>query len=145
LTGADIRKHLRDISPKGIDVIFDPVSGPNSEVLFRAMAKEGRYLVIGFAGGSIPAIRTNLALLKSASIVGVDLRHFQAAKADEARRVRAELFHDVMYGRIAPPAKITFAFDQAAEAMKKIRERGSIGKPVICIGARNGDFSDAGL
>ena len=56
---------------KGADVIYDPVGGEFSEQAFRAVAWNGRFLVIGFASGPIPKIPLNLALLKGASLVGV--------------------------------------------------------------------------
>jgi DNA-binding NarL/FixJ family response regulator len=56
---------------KGPDVVYDPVGGDLAEPAFRSIAWRGRYLVIGFAGGGIPALPWNLALLKGASVVGV--------------------------------------------------------------------------
>jgi NADPH2:quinone reductase len=56
---------------KGPDVVYDPVGGDLAEPVFRSIAWRGRYLVIGFAGGGIPALPLNLALLKGAAIVGV--------------------------------------------------------------------------
>jgi NADPH2:quinone reductase len=56
---------------KGPDVVYDPVGGDLAEPVFRSIAWRGRYLVVGFAGGGIPALPWNLALLKGASIVGV--------------------------------------------------------------------------
>ena len=45
--------------------------GSYSEPALRAIAWEGRYLVIGFAAGPIPKIPLNLSLLKGCQIVGV--------------------------------------------------------------------------
>ena len=56
---------------KGPDVIYDPVGGEFAEPAFRSIAWRGRYLVVGFASGTIPALPLNLPLLKVASIVGV--------------------------------------------------------------------------
>ncbi len=56
---------------RGPDVVYDPVGGALAEPVFRSIAWRGRYLVIGFAGGGIPALPWNLALLKGASVVGV--------------------------------------------------------------------------
>jgi NADPH:quinone reductase len=55
----------------GPDVVYDPVGGDLAEPAFRSIAWRGRYLVVGFAGGAIPALPWNLALLKGASVVGV--------------------------------------------------------------------------
>jgi NADPH2:quinone reductase len=69
-------KNLRDeikalTDGKGPDVIYDPVGGDFAEPAFRSIAWRGRYLVVGFASGPIPALPLNLTLLKGASIVGV--------------------------------------------------------------------------
>jgi NADPH2:quinone reductase len=56
---------------KGPDVVYDPVGGDLAEPVFRSIAWRGRYLVMGFAGGGIPALPLNLSLLKGAAIVGV--------------------------------------------------------------------------
>ena len=68
----DVRETLKALTGgKGPDVVYDPVGGALAEPVFRSIAWRGRYLVVGFAGGGIPALPWNLALLKGASIVGV--------------------------------------------------------------------------
>ena len=69
---ANVRDALKALTAgKGPDVVYDPVGGKLAEPVFRSIAWRGRYLVIGFAEGSIPALPWNLPLLKGASIVGV--------------------------------------------------------------------------
>jgi NADPH2:quinone reductase len=68
----DLKDALRRVTGgKGVDVIYDPVGGPFAEASLRAIAWEGRYLVIGFAAGEIPKVPFNLYLLKSANVLGV--------------------------------------------------------------------------
>jgi NADPH2:quinone reductase len=68
----DVRATLKDLTGgKGPDVVYDPVGGDLAEPVFRSIAWRGRYLVVGFAGGGIPALPWNLALLKGAAVVGV--------------------------------------------------------------------------
>jgi NADPH2:quinone reductase len=68
----DLREALKALTKgRGVDVVFDPVGGRHAETAFRSIAWRGRYLVIGFADGQIPALPWNLPLLKGASIVGV--------------------------------------------------------------------------
>jgi NADPH:quinone reductase len=68
----NIRDTLKTLTDgKGPDVVYDPVGGDLAEPVFRSIAWRGRYLVVGFAGGGIPALPWNLALLKGASVVGV--------------------------------------------------------------------------
>ncbi|WP_284620104.1 NADPH:quinone oxidoreductase family protein [Aquabacterium humicola] len=68
----NVRDALKALTDgKGPDVVYDPVGGDLAEPVFRSIAWRGRYLVIGFAGGGIPALPFNLPLLKGASVVGV--------------------------------------------------------------------------
>jgi NADPH:quinone reductase len=75
---------------KGPDVVYDPVGGDLAEPVLRSIAWRGRYLVIGFAGGGIPALPWNLPLLKGASIVGVFWGEFvkREPKANAAAMVQ---------------------------------------------------------
>lgn len=69
---ANLREEIKRLTDgKGPDVVYDPVGGDLAEPVFRSIAWRGRYLVVGFAQGTIPALPWNLALLKGASVVGV--------------------------------------------------------------------------
>ena len=71
-TSTNLREAIKALTGgKGPDVVYDPVGGEFAEPVFRSIAWRGRYLVVGFAGGPIPSLPLNLALLKGASIVGV--------------------------------------------------------------------------
>lgn len=102
---------------KGPDVIFDPVCGPLFELSFRSVAWGGRHLVVGFAGGPIPALPANLPLMKGAGLLGVDVRQFLLYEAETARADLAELIGWIAEGRLVPPVGRTFSFDQAREAL----------------------------
>ena len=72
-TTADWRDVLKDtLDGRPLDVIYDPVGGDYAEPAFRSLSPGGRYLVVGFAGGEIPRLPFNLALLKRSSLIGVD-------------------------------------------------------------------------
>lgn len=76
-TVSDWRDALRTLTGgKGPDVNFDPVGGDLLEPAFRSLAWGGRHIVIGFAGGPIPRLSANIALLKGAALVGADIRQF---------------------------------------------------------------------
>lgn len=71
-TRQDWRGTLKTLCPDGLNVVCDPVGGNVAEPAFRSLSPGGRFLVMGFAGGSIPRLPLNLALLKRTSVVGVD-------------------------------------------------------------------------
>ena len=128
----DLRAHLKAAAPRGtVDVIVDPVGGDTFEAMFRSLAKEGRHLVLGFAGGSIPCLPANLPLLKSASLVGVTIRHFLASQPVKAQEVRTALFESIVSGTLRAPPVMTFPLERAAEALAATMKRDKVGKIVV--------------
>ena len=100
---ANIRDELKKLtSGKGPDVVYDPVGGDLAEPVFRSIAWRGRYLVVGFAQGGIPALPFNLALLKGASIVGVFWGDFARREPKAHAEALAELAGWYAAGRIKP-------------------------------------------
>ena len=68
----DLRERVRQLTGgRGVDVVFDPIGGALAEPALRSLTWRGRYLVVGFAAGTIPALPWNLVLLKGTSVVGV--------------------------------------------------------------------------
>ena len=131
----DWRDDLKRLSPGGVDVIFDPVGGDFFEPAFRSLAWGGRHLVIGFAGGAIPRLPANLALLKGASLVGVDLR--QAAGRDPAMNAAntRRLLGWVEQGALRPPAGPVFDFADFRGALDAGFSGKSLGKVVLRVAA----------
>ena len=125
------REPLKKIAPEGIDVVLDPVGASMLEPAFRSLAKGGRYLVVGFAGGAIPSLPVNLALLKNATLHGVDIRHFLASRPTQARRVRTALFAMASRGYLLPPTIITFSLESAGDAVRATYDRDRHGKIVV--------------
>ncbi|MDP2329185.1 MAG: NADPH:quinone oxidoreductase family protein [Reyranella sp.] len=126
------RERLKEAVPGGIDVVFDPVSGPLLQPAFRSLNWGGRYLVIGFASGEIPALPVNLPLLKGAALVGVDYRQFAAVfEAAAAQREFGELLAWVAEGRLNPPAGRAFPFDRYREALTYALSGEGIAKTII--------------
>jgi len=87
---------------KGPDVVYDPVGGELAEPAFRGIAWRGRYLVVGFAGGGIPALPWNLALLKGASVVGVFWGDFVRREPKKHAAAMAQLAQWYAQGRVKP-------------------------------------------
>jgi NADPH:quinone reductase len=100
---ANIRDELKQLTGgKGPDVVYDPVGGDLAEPVFRSIAWRGRYLVVGFAQGTIPALPLNLALLKGASIVGVFWGEFARREPEAHARSLAELARWYAEGKVKP-------------------------------------------
>jgi NADPH2:quinone reductase len=121
------------VGPNGADVVYDPVGGDYTEAALRAIAWEGRLLVIGFPAG-IPKLPLNLTLLKSCDVRGVFWGAFAARdpKANAAHiRTLFKLWDD---GKIAPKVSRTWPLAGGGEAIAYMAARQAVGKLVVTIG-----------
>jgi NADPH2:quinone reductase len=116
---------------KGPDVIYDPVGGDFAEPAFRSIAWRGRYLVVGFAGGAIPALPLNLTLLKGASIVGVFWGDFARREPQANAQMMSELAGWYAQGKIKPVIDSTMPMAELKAAYAHMGSRGVKGKLVM--------------
>ena len=131
----DLKSRIRDLTGgTGADVVYDPVGGPYSEPALRSTAWEGRFLVVGFAAGEIPAIPLNLALLKGCDIVGVFWGAFVGREPDHHRRNVEELIGWWREGKLRPHVSSTYPLERAAEAIRELADRKAKGKVVVTVG-----------
>ncbi len=129
---ADVRLELKALTRGlGPDVVYDPVGGALAEPVFRSLAWRGRYLVIGFAQGTIPALPLNLALLKEASILGVYWGEF--AKREPLKNAAAlqQLVQWYLKGSIKPVLDRVLPMEQLPEAFARMGSRQVCGKLVL--------------
>lgn len=123
---------------RGIDVAYDPVGADYAEQVVRAMAWNGRYLVIGFAGGKIPAIPLNLPLLKGCALVGVFWgAHTRHEPQVHEANLRA-LFRLFEEGKIRPHVTELEGLERFSEALEMLNGRRTTGKVVIRVAAGEG-------
>jgi NADPH:quinone reductase len=130
----DLKARTRELTGgQGANVIYDPVGGAYSESALRAIAWEGRFLVIGFAAGDIPKIPLNLALLKSCQIVGVFWGMFTAREPERNKANLAELVQLWSDGKIAPVVSSTYPLERGGEAIAELADRKATGKVVVTV------------
>ena len=115
----------------GANVVYDPVGGSFSEPALRAMAWEGRFLVIGFAAGEIPKLPLNLALLKNCQIVGVFWGAWTLMFPAEHEKNLQELFDLHADGKINPEISDRFSLEESAAAIAHLKDRKAKGKVII--------------
>jgi NADPH2:quinone reductase len=128
----NLREALKALTAgKGPDVVYDPVGGDLTEAAFRSIAWRGRYLVIGFAAGPIPALPLNLSLLKGASIVGV----FWGEYAKREPRANACMLQELVgwytAGKIKPVIDSTMPMSELKAAFAHMGKRAVKGKLVM--------------
>ena len=131
-TTQNMREALKAFTEgKGPDVIYDPVGGDFAEPAFRSIAWRGRYLVVGFAAGPIPALPFNLALLKGASIVGVFWGDFSRREPKANAAMMAELASWYAQGKVKPVIDRTMPMSELKAAYAHMGSRGVMGKLVM--------------
>ena len=129
--GDDWREQVKEANGgKGIDVVFDPVGGEATDPAFRSLAWNGRHLVIGFPAG-IAALRTNLPLLKGASLVGVDVRQFGIFEPEKSEANRDTVFRLAAEGRLRPAIARTYKLEDFRAAMEDAAAGKSAGRIVL--------------
>lgn len=114
---------------RGPDVVFDPVGGDLAEPSLRGLARNGRYLIVGFAGGMIPQLAANRLLLKNASALGVYWSHAEDGALVE--RSLADVLSQWTAGRLRIEASQVYAFDQLKTALADLAGRRTSGKCVL--------------
>ena len=123
-TNENLKERVKELTNgQGADVIYDPVGGDFSEQAFRAIAWNGRFLVIGFASGPIAKMPLNLALLKGASLVGVFWGSWSAREPNESQNNFSELIKMVDDKKFIPLVTEIFKLEDHASGFACIEER----------------------
>lgn len=131
-TSGDLREQLKTLTGgQGIDVVFDPVGDRYAEPAFRSLGWNGRYLVIGFAGGEIPRLPLNLPLLKGASLVGVFWGEFAKRQPLDNLNNMQRLTDWIAQGQVRPLVSQTRSLEDGPRALRDLLERRVTGKVVL--------------
>lgn len=129
---ADLRAELKRLTGgNGPDIVYDPVGGALAEPAFRSIAWRGRYLVVGFAMGDIPALPLNLPLLKGASIVGVFWGSFVAREPQANARALAQLAQWYAQGLVKPAIDCRLPMTELPAAYARMGSRQVKGKVLM--------------
>ncbi len=127
----DLKVRAREISGGGVDVVVDPVGGRFADAALRSLGWMGRYLVIGFAGGAIPALRANQVLLNNRTVVGVDWGAWTMRDPVGNRDLLAELVTLAGSGELHPVEPTEYPLAEVVRALTDLQERRAVGKVVL--------------
>ena len=129
---ADLRSALKELGGEhGIDVIYDPVGGAYAEAALRAIAWEGRFLVVGFAAGEIPKLPLNLVLLKSCDVRGVFGGSWTEREPEQHRANMNEMMNFAAERKLSAHVHATYPLADTARALNDIAARRVMGKAVL--------------
>jgi NADPH2:quinone reductase len=119
----------------GADVILESVGGELFRSCMRAIAWEGRLVVIGFAAGEIPTVRVGHVLVKNMDLIGLQTSDYREREPESFREAQEALLDLLARGKIGVRVTATYPLEAAAEALKEIREGRVRGKAVLTTGA----------
>jgi NADPH2:quinone reductase len=115
----------------GVDVVVDPVGGAASETALRALGDGGRYLVIGFASGTIPSVPLNQVLLRNRTVLGIDWGMWSIRHADLQRALLGDLLAMVEAGTVTPEAPATYPLEAVSDVLEALLARRIVGKVAL--------------
>lgn len=128
----DLRTATKEYTAgKGADVVYDPVGGEAFDACSRAMARNGRLLVVGFASGVIPRLSVNLALVKEYAVIGVFWGSFTSHEPQVFAANMQELFDWYAAGQVSLVIDEQLPLRDAVKALQKVMRREVKGKLVL--------------
>lgn len=136
LTADDLKNALRAqvadlIGRQGVNLVIDMVGGEVFDASLRAVADEGRAVVVGFASGTIPTVRTNYLLLKNISVVGMTVASYMKSLSPDVASTQSALFELLAAGKIDPNIMERLPFDRFREGIRTLEDRKIVGKTVL--------------
>lgn len=130
--GDNFREQVKALTNgRGADVIFDPVGGDIFDESTRCIAFNGRLLVIGFAGGRIASVNTNIPLIKGFSVIGVRAGEYSRQIPERGRIVRDQIWRWAAEGVTRPAVFAELPLQQWREAFELMRDRRLVGKVIL--------------
>lgn len=127
----DLKVRARELSDGGVDLVVDIVGGAHAEPALRALRSGGRYLVVGFASGTIPTVPLNQVLLSNRTVVGVDWGGWAMKNPPEHEALERELFAHAARGDLRPVEPAVRPLVDAGPVLSDISHRRVVGKVVL--------------
>jgi len=132
----DLRDAFRDqvfgaVGRRGVDIVVDPVGGDVFDASMRVIAWCGRIIVVGFAAGRIPEVKTGHLLVKNISLIGLQYSSYREREPWKVQQVQRELFAWYEAGRLKPHVMAEFALADYRQALRMVRDGKAVGKVVI--------------
>lgn len=132
----DWRAQAQELSGGGVDLVLDPVGGDRFTDSLRSLAEDGRVVVVGFTGGSIPEVKVNRLLLRNTEVIGAGWGAYVMGKPKLNRDIGAALDELIASGHVRPVVGARFPLERASEALELIDGRGAVGKVVLDVARR---------
>src|SRR3954470_13307102 len=125
------KDEVKELSGGGVDLVLDPVGGDRFTDSLRSLREEGRIVVVGFTGGSIPEVKVNRLLLNNTEVIGAGWGAYVMTKPELNREIGVEIDALISSGHVRPLIGARFPLERGAEALELIDSRGATGKVVL--------------
>jgi NADPH:quinone reductase len=125
------KDEAKELSGGGVGLVLDPVGGDRFTDSLRSLREEGRVVVVGFTGGSIPEVKVNRLLLGNTEVIGAGWGAYVMSKPELNQEIGVEIDALVESGHVRPIVGARFPLDRAPEALELIDGRGATGKVVL--------------
>jgi NADPH2:quinone reductase len=116
---------------RGADVILESVGGDLFTASMRAIAWEGRLVIIGFASGEIPTVKAGYVLVKNMTLIGLQSSDYRERESETFREAQEALLDLYDQGKIKVHITATYPLEEAAKALKAIQNGQVWGKVVL--------------
>jgi NADPH2:quinone reductase len=125
------KDQAKEISGGGVHLVLDPVGGDRFTDSLRSLREEGRLVVVGFTGGSIPEVKVNRLLLNNTEVIGAGWGAYVMPKPDLNRQIGAEIDGLIAGGHVRPLVGARFPLERGSDALELIDGRSATGKIVL--------------
>lgn len=125
-------------SGRGADVIYDPVGGEAYTQSTKVVAFEGRIVVVGFAGGTIPSPGLNHALVKNYAILGLHWGLYNTKNPKLVQHCHEQLTELAARGVVKPLVSERAPLAGAAAAVQRVADGVTTGRVVVVPSLENG-------
>jgi NADPH:quinone reductase-like Zn-dependent oxidoreductase len=130
-TDSPLDEAVKDIWPEGADVVFDPVAGDLFEPASRSVGWNGNYLIVGFAGGSVPQFAANRLLVKNRGALGFILMYYRRMRPDLMHQAAADILSGFADGTLNPQTTHITDLKGAPPLLQAIMDRTMVGKAAL--------------
>jgi NADPH2:quinone reductase len=125
------KDEVKERSGGGVDVVLDPVGGDRFTDSLRSLQENGRLVVVGFTGGSIPEVKVNRLLLRNTEVVGAGWGAYVMGKPEVNKQIGAAIGAMIEGGFINPIVGERFPLERAVDALHTLEQRRATGKIVL--------------
>jgi len=134
-----LRDRVRELTDgHGADIVVESVGGAIFAQSLRALAWEGRLIVIGFASGEVPTVKAGHLLVKNVTLIGLQSSDYRDREPGSLQAAQEALLDLHRQGHIAVTLTATYPLEEAATALKVVRSGAVRGKIVLTVAGAGG-------